>query len=247
MNNQNGQDVGGQPPVQQQNPFGQPSTTTPLPMGGATPQPAPQYGVPTTSPQPKKPFPVKLVAVIVGIVLLIGVIIAIVLSLGSGSSSGNGGGSGGGMFGGRSEFIQNITNENCPLERTMVTDARDNRTYWVRKIPNSGTEGKDLCWMETNLAYTGGGDNQFGDTMDLTEHFEGSVMGNDTPHWIAPALTRGGVHYTVFPTPPSLARGSEKAEDAEARGAGSLGAQYGFLYNWCAAMGGNLRLVVLPI
>jgi hypothetical protein len=102
----------------------------------------------------------------------------------------------------------------------MVMDARDSKTYWVRRIG-------DLCWMETNLAYAGGGDNRFGDVVDIEEWSPGSGMGNSNARFIRPPLPPDNTPlYTSFPRQP-----------AQGVGAGP-GAQYGFLYNWCAAMGG---------
>ena len=145
-------------------------------------------------------------------------------------------------------LIQDVTLENCPLERTMVRDARDDRTYWIRRIPNTRQGGGDLCWMETNLAYAGGGDNRFGDVMNIgttpgTLTAGTSSMGSPIPSATASgAVCRGdnaslnthgrgcfwepgGSNPTTYPATPSTA----------ANGTG----QFGFLYNWCAAMGGQ--------
>ncbi|MCL2038626.1 hypothetical protein FWG86_01855, partial [Candidatus Saccharibacteria bacterium] len=112
-------------------------------------------------------------------------------------------------------YLQNITINNCPVVRTMAVDARDNHTYWVRKIDN-------LCWMETNLAYAGGTSNggvsTFGDTLAMTQGRSNSptAMLYDIPP---------GANPTTAPAEPSTST----------TGTG----QYGYLYNWCAAMGGQ--------
>ncbi len=41
--------------------------------------------------------------------------------------------------------MQTIPADNCPTERTMVRDARDNNTYWIRKIDNTASGGGARC------------------------------------------------------------------------------------------------------
>ena len=74
------------------------------------------------------------------------------------------------------------------------------------------------CWMLTNLAYAGGGTNSYGDTRTLTE---GTVNSYTTPHYYIPT----GANPTSGTTDPSTAT----------NGTG----QYGYLYNFCAANGGQ--------
>jgi len=113
-------------------------------------------------------------------------------------------------------FMQEITASNCPANRTMAIDARNNRTYWVRRVGS-------LCWMETNLAYAGGtangGDNRFGDA--VTGLINSTAASFNSPHFTRPA----GDNPTTAPTLPSTST----------TGTG----QFGYLYNWCAAMGGQ--------
>ena len=110
-------------------------------------------------------------------------------------------------------YIQEVNDMNCPTERTMAVDARDYRTYWVQRMPDG------RCWMLTNLAYAGGGSNQFGDVVtDLVDN----IVNNNSltnPNFGRPA----GANPTTYPTAPSTST----------TGIG----QYGYLYNWCAAMG----------
>jgi len=145
-------------------------------------------------------------------------------------------------------IMQEITAANCPLERTLAIDARDNRTYWIRRIPNTRQGGGDLCWMETNLAYAGGGNNQFGDVMNIGTTPGTLTAGTSAPGVLIPGITglgqvcRGdnvsmnthvrpcfweplGSNITTFPVVPSTST------------AGNT--QYGLLYSWCAAMGGQ--------
>jgi hypothetical protein len=123
-------------------------------------------------------------------------------------------------------FMQNITAATCSPTKKAVVDARDNKTYWVQRIGN-------LCWMHTNLAYAGGGNNSFGDTMTLTQGVvgvntgvgqvcfgEGDAMNTfgQGCFWIP-----DGANPTTFPARPLIST----------TGFG----QYGYLYSWCAAMG----------
>lgn len=108
--------------------------------------------------------------------------------------------------------IQLVTTANCPTTRTMFVDARDNRTYWVQKL----TDNK--CWMLTSLAYAGGGTNTYGDVKALTNSNTASYT---TAYYMIPT----GANPTTNPTQPSTSTS----------GTG----QYGYLYNWCAAMGGQ--------
>jgi len=115
-------------------------------------------------------------------------------------------------------YIQEVNENNCPEERTMVVDARDNRTYWVQQM----SDGR--CWMQTNLAYAGGGDNRFGDTIELFN--EETVGDASSPNFMRPPAATASIPIaTTFPASP----------DTSTFGIG----QYGYLYNWCAAMGGQ--------
>ena len=118
--------------------------------------------------------------------------------------------------------IQEITSANCSTTRIRTVDARDNRTYWVQKL----ADGK--CWMLTSLAYAGGGTNTYGDTKTLTNGTGGSST-YTTPSYYIPA----GAYPTNEPTSPSTS----------ATGIG----QYGYLYNWCGAMGGQTTSVCTSV
>ncbi len=108
--------------------------------------------------------------------------------------------------------IQDITSANCPATRTRAVDARDNHSYWVQKL----ADGK--CWMLTSLAYAGGGTTTHGDTKTLTTG--GSATFTQPKYYVPP-----GANPTSGATNPSTAT----------NGTG----QYGYLYNWCGAMGGQ--------
>lgn len=112
-------------------------------------------------------------------------------------------------------LLQTITSANCPTTRIRAVDARDNHTYWVQQM----ADGK--CWMLTNLGYAGGGTDTYGDVKTLANG------GSDAatyllPTYYAPAST---TNFVLEPTDPSTST----------TGTG----HYGYLYNWCAAMGGQ--------
>lgn len=108
-------------------------------------------------------------------------------------------------------YMQIVTNANCPSSRTLAIDARDNRTYWVQKL----ADGK--CWMLTNLAYAGGGTNTYSDVKTLTDGTGGSIT------YSARYYVPTNANITTNPATPSTSTD----------GTG----QYGYFYNWCAAMG----------
>lgn len=131
--------------------------------------------------------------------------------------------------------MQTITAATCPGNRTMARDARDNRTYWVRKVGS-------LCWMETNLAYAGGydvanGTNTYGDVRTMTlgnGATSGNICYNDYSN--ACYYTPLNANPTTYPTNPVTTTDGASGVDNTAPNAS---AQFGYLYNWCAAMGGT--------
>lgn len=110
--------------------------------------------------------------------------------------------------------MQTVTSASCPSTRTMKVGARDNHTYWIQKMP----DGK--CWMLTNLAYAGGGTNTYGDTKSITLSTSGTSY--TEPRYYA----HTNANPTTSPAPPSTSTDG-----------GVTNPQYGYLYNWCAAMG----------
>ena len=113
-------------------------------------------------------------------------------------------------------LMQTISTGNCPTTRIMAVDARDNRTYWVQKL------GGGKWWMLTNLAYGGGGTNTYGDVRTIDYATSGKTF--FTPRYYVHA----GANPTTNPTSPSTSTDG-----------GATGTQYGYLYNWCGAMGGQ--------
>jgi len=75
--------------------------------------------------------------------------------------------------------------------------------------------------MLTNLAYAGGGTNTYTDTKTLQNGTSDTAITYTEPKYYIPS----GANPTTEPTDPSTST----------TGTG----QYGYLYNWCAAMGGQ--------
>jgi len=114
--------------------------------------------------------------------------------------------------------MQTVTTANCPATRTRALDARDNRTYWIQKLADN------KCWMLTNLAYAGGGTNTYSDTKTLTNGTGGSASYTVASYYVPTT----GSNVTTEPTAPSTSTDG-----------GATNPQYGYLYNWCGAMGGQ--------
>ncbi len=132
-----------------------------------------------------------------------------------GACAGHTGSGGGGSVIADGAYIQDVTAANCPTTRTRVVDARDSRTYWVQELADGN------CWMLTNLAYAGGGTATYSDTVTLSN---GTADGSGT-YTVAKYYIPTGANPTTEPTNPSTSTS----------GTG----QYGYLYNWCGAMGGQ--------
>ena len=86
--------------------------------------------------------------------------------------------------------------------------------------------------MLTNLAYAGGGTNTYNDTIPTGDGTNGTLHGPDnsgsTTYTLAKYYIPTGANPTTNPTQPST--------DTTGGGTGA-NRQYGYLYNWCAAMG----------
>ena len=110
--------------------------------------------------------------------------------------------------------IQTVGRINCPTYLAQVKDARDNNSYYIQKLGNN-------CWMLTNLAYAGAGTNTYNDTKSLSN----GTADTATTYTEAKYYIPTGANPTTEPTAPSTST----------TGTG----QYGYLYNWCGAMGGQ--------
>ncbi len=133
------------------------------------------------------------------------------------------------------QYLQTITSTNCPTTRTLAVDARDNHTYYIQKL---GEGANARCWMLTNLAYAGGtsngGTNTYNDTIPTGDGTNGTLHGPDnsgsTTYTLAKYYTHAGANPTTNPAQPST--------DTTGGGTGA-NRQYGYLYNFCAANGGQ--------
>lgn len=110
--------------------------------------------------------------------------------------------------------MQTVTNASCTTSRVAAYDVRDEHTYWIQKMP----DGK--CWMLTNLAYTGGGVNTYSDIKTLENGTDDGAFSPSTPKFYG-----NTTNDTKRPNKPLTTA--------------STGDQYGHLYNWCGAMGGQ--------
>ena len=127
-------------------------------------------------------------------------------------------------------IMQTVSKASCPAERTMAIDARDNNSYYIQKLADGN------CWMLTNLAYAGGtsngGTNTYNDVINQGAGTPGSnTIANGTSdtaytYTLAKYYIPTGANPTIDPTPPSTSTDG-----------GATNPQYGYLYNWCAAMG----------
>ena len=128
--------------------------------------------------------------------------------------------------------IQTITNANCPTTRTVVIDARDNHTYFIQKL----ADGK--CWMLTSLAYGGGtsngGTNTYSDVIP-TGNGTAGTLSNGTSD--TAATYTEAKYYVHANASPSIHPNQPSTNNAGGGTAAGGERQYGYLYNWCAAMG----------
>ena len=131
--------------------------------------------------------------------------------------------------------MQTFTAEQCTAlpdngEPITVVDARNNQLYYVKKISGSGSDPVtgnliDLCWMVSNLRYEGGGNDRYGDALELSPRSSGQAT-YTTAEYMNPG---GSTDYT------DTSPGDGEYPSSEPSSWGF----YGYLYNWCAAMGGQ--------
>ena len=86
--------------------------------------------------------------------------------------------------------------------------------------------------MLTNLAYAGGGTNTYNDTIPTGDGSNGTLHGPDNSGSYTYTLAKYYVHTNANPTTSP----TQPSTDTTGGGSGA-GRQYGYLYNWCAAMG----------
>ena len=133
-----------------------------------------------------------------------------------------------------------INCENLTLHETVrLTDARDGKEYDVRKLDDGN------CWMITNLQYAGGGTNTYGDVISLTNNTGAQPPSIWPDDW--DALTTSPLFYD--PTGQCYdvdqdwncdpGNGIDLAITPEHMADPGSQFNLGYLYNWCAAMGGQ--------
>ena len=127
--------------------------------------------------------------------------------------------------------IQTVTKANCSTTRTMVRDARDNSTYWIQKLADGN------CWMLTNLAYAGGGTNTYSDVINQGTGTPGTpgTLNNGTSD--TAATYTEAKYYVHANASPSIHPNQPSTNNTGGGTAAGGERQYGYLYNWCAAMG----------
>lgn len=108
--------------------------------------------------------------------------------------------------------MQSLTNAACPSTLSTAFDARNNQIYYVKKVVG-------LCWMHSNLRYAGGGNYNasWGWSDDRKTLTADGDWGLSVPSYYN---IGGHTNYTV--TTPN-------------------GGFYGYLYNFCGAMGGQVN------
>lgn len=114
------------------------------------------------------------------------------------------------------DSLQNITTASCPTTRTLVVDGRDRNSYWVQKLADN------RCWMLTNLAYAGGGNNAYGDVKTMTDASSLASASYTVPYYSVVAQSNA----TTYPAQPTTTTDG-----------GTTNPQFGYFYNWCAALG----------
>ncbi len=145
--------------------------------------------------------------------------------------------------------MQALTADQCPAFPNIgkAYDARNNQYYFVQRIPNSGGEGIDLCWMETNLRYAGDGDwnSSLGwpDDRYATTTAGGTTTANPNDNTRNLQMTTSGYFGGSVTNANAVAGvadpGGNATLDVANPQATANTTFYGYLYNWCAAMGGQ--------
>lgn len=146
--------------------------------------------------------------------------------------------------------MQALTNEACPTRMGRAYDARDDQYYYVRKIKKTGLDGVgDLCWMHSDLRYGGDGNYDSAWTWDddryATTASNTTLSTNDDvrPLTMTSSGYFGGstsVAYTVAGVADSEGSNDYTHTDP-IHDPPTTNSFYGYHYNWCAAMGGQIN------
>lgn len=138
--------------------------------------------------------------------------------------------------------MQAVTNASCPTYLAKAYDARNSQYYYVKKIGG-------LCWMLSNLRYAGDGDwdaawgwsddryataaanttaSAYDNVRPLTMHTGGGYIGGG----------QSQSHVTAGMVDPEGSTDFRNINPGTVFQPETFGF-YGYLYNWCAAMGGQ--------
>ncbi len=134
--------------------------------------------------------------------------------------------------------MQSITNATCSTDRSIAYDARDGQIYYIQKIENSGGTGKHLCWMESNLRYAG--DGKWSDTWGWPDDRYATTVANAANTANANDNTRPlTAIYVGNSSSSTLAHFMDPGGSTDYTNTSTAGGFYGYLYNFCAGMGGQ--------
>lgn len=148
--------------------------------------------------------------------------------------------------------IQLYSNAACPATRTVAYDARSNQVVFIRRIAGTTANGADgLCWMETNLRYGGDGNWSaswgWADDRYSATQAGGAGTVNPNDEYRPLAMTASG-YFGGSEAGAYLVAGVANAGGQTTLNTSSFAdttvynnnaSYYGYLYNWCAAMGGQ--------
>ena len=115
-----------------------------------------------------------------------------------------------------------------------LSDARDNKEYRIRKMPDN------KCWMMDNLAYTGDGNNTFGDVVPSNTAGVGGLREvTVSSDWNNPAGANNSTRRFANNSNAGLTLGSGTTCTSASTGTGVMASICGdqILYNFCAALG----------
>ncbi|MCL2094833.1 hypothetical protein FWH13_01830 [Candidatus Saccharibacteria bacterium] len=133
-------------------------------------------------------------------------------------------------------YMQSFTSAMCNMlsvgDVVDLVDARDGKEYRVRKMPDN------KCWMMDNLAYTGDGNNTFGDVVPSNSAGVGGLREvTVNTDWNNPSGANNSTRRWANNS--NLAGTTTTCSPTTASGTGVMTSICGdqILYNWCAALG----------
>ena len=149
-----------------------------------------------------------------------------VFSIKNGSTAAQEGGCENSNLAKNGDFMQYIHRDICPTERIYGVDFRDKHTYWLKKMPDG------QCWMLTNLAYEGGGNNRFVDA-------DVGGLGPCNVNYTSYVYTSPRCYISSTASAPTVS----PAVPSTSTDGGVASRDFGYLYNWCAVTGGQFGTI----